>query len=85
MNKPSLPAIILRGVALYALAYGCYWGAAWLVGSPHEFRNLWAKALILPGIAAAAFYFNKTDIPTKPTKRPETKKHEETQKWKTRR
>jgi len=60
-SSPSLPVLALRGVALYLFAYACYWGAGWLVGSPHEFRNLWAKALILPGIAAAAYYFNKTN------------------------
>ena len=60
-SKSGIPILILRGLVLYALAYGLYWGAAWMVGSPHEFRNLWAKALILPGIAAAAFYFNKTN------------------------
>ena len=60
-RKASWPVLILRGVALYVLAYACYWGAAQLVGSPHEFRHLWAKALILPGIAAAAYYFNQTN------------------------
>ncbi len=60
-TSPSLLLMVLRGVGLYAVAYACYWGAAWLVGSPHEFRNLWGKALILPGIAAAAYYFNKTN------------------------
>ncbi len=60
-TSPSLPVLALRGVGLYLFAYACYWGAGWLVGSPHGFRNLWAKALILPGIAAAAYYFNKTN------------------------
>ena len=61
VNKPRVLVLVLRGVALYAFGYACYWGAAWLVGSPHDFRHLWAKALLLPGIAAAAFYFNKTN------------------------
>ena len=60
-RQPSLLLVVLRGLALYAFAYALYWGAAWMIGSPHEFRNLWAKSLILPGIAAAAFYFNKTN------------------------
>ena len=60
-TKVSVAVILLRGAGLYLFAYACYWGAAQLVGSPHEFRNLWAKALILPGIAAAAYYFNKTN------------------------
>ncbi len=60
-TSPSLPVLVLRGVALYGFAYACYWGAAYLVGSPHDFRHLWAKALILPGIAAAAYYFNTTN------------------------
>ena len=61
-RKASLPALALRGIGLYVFAYACYWGAGWLVGSPHDFRHLWAKALILPGIAAAAYYFNKTNV-----------------------
>ncbi len=59
----SVPTLIAYALALYAFAYTLYWGAAWLVGGPHEFRNLWAKALLLPAIAAAAYYFNKTNTP----------------------
>ena len=59
-RKASWPVIILRGMGLYAAGYACYWGVADALGLPHEFRNLWTKALILPGIAAAALYFNKT-------------------------
>lgn len=60
-TKPSIAVIIFRVAALYAFSYGMYWGAAWMVGSPHEFPNLWAKALIPVGVVAAAFYFNKTN------------------------
>lgn len=60
-RKPSIAIVILRGLALYAVSYGMYWGAAWMVGSPHEFSNLWAKALIPVGVVAAAFYFNQTN------------------------
>lgn len=59
--KPSVPIILLRGAALYAFSYAMYWGAAWMVGSPHEFVNLWAKALIPVAVVAAAFYFNQTN------------------------
>ena len=60
-TKPSVPIMILRGLALYAFSYGMYWGAAWMVGSPREFSNLWAKALIPVAVVAAAFYFNQTN------------------------
>lgn len=60
-TKSSLAVLALRGAALYAFAYACYWGAAYLVGSPHEFRHLWAKSLIPLGVVAAAMYFNKTN------------------------
>lgn len=60
-TKPSIAVIILRGAALYAFSYAMYWGAAWMVGSPHGFANLWAKALIPVGVVAAAFYFNQTN------------------------
>ena len=53
--------IVLRGAALYAFSYGMYWGAAWMVGSPHEFVNLWAKSLTPVGVVAAAYYFNHTN------------------------
>lgn len=59
--KPSLWVLIGRGLALYAFSYGMYWGAAWMVGSPHELRNLWAKALIPVAVLAAAYYFNQTN------------------------
>lgn len=60
-TKPSLFVIILRVVAFYAFSYGMYWGAAWLIGSPHEFANLWAKSLTPVAVVAAAFYFNQTN------------------------
>lgn len=60
-TKPIIAVIILRGVALYAFSYGMYWGAAWMVGSPREFSNLWAKALIPVAVVAAAYYFNLTN------------------------
>ena len=60
-TKLSLWALIGCGLALYAFSYGMYWGAAWMVGSPHEFRHLWAKALIPVGVLAAAYYFNPTN------------------------
>lgn len=60
-RKPSIAVIILRGAALYAFSYAMYWGAAWMVGSPREFSNLWAKALVPVGVVAAAFYFNRTN------------------------
>lgn len=59
--KPSLSIILLRGAALYAFSYALYWGAAYMVGSPREFANLWAKALTPVGVVAAAFYFNQTN------------------------
>ena len=59
-RKAGWPVIALRGVALYAVGYGCYWGVADALGLPHEFHNLWTKALILPGVAGAALYFNMT-------------------------
>lgn len=60
-RKPGIAVIILRGLALYVFSYAMYWGAAWMVGSPHEFSNLWAKALIPVGVVAAAYYFNQTN------------------------
>ncbi len=60
-TKPSIAIVILRGAALYAFSYGMYWGAAWMVGSPCEFSNLWAKALIPVAVVAAAYYFNQTN------------------------
>ena len=60
-TNPKVWVIVLRGLALYAFSYGMYWGAAWMVGSPHEFRNLWAKALIPVSVLAAAYYFNLTN------------------------
>ena len=59
--KPSALVLVLGAAALYGVAYGMYWVAAWMVDSPRDFHHLWSKALILPGIAAAAFYFNKTN------------------------
>ncbi len=59
--KPSLGIIILRGLAIYAVSYGLYWCAAYGVGSPHEFRALWGKSLTPLAVAAAAYYFNKTN------------------------
>ncbi len=61
MKIPSIVVIILRVVTLYAFSYAMYWGAAWLIGSPHEFPNLWAKALTPVAIVAAAYYFNRTN------------------------
>lgn len=60
-TNPSVAVLILRCLALYAFSYGMYWGAAWMVGSPHGFSNLWAKALIPVAVVAAAFYFNQTN------------------------
>ena len=60
-TEPTPLVLVLRGLLLYAFSLGCYWGAAWMIGSPREFSNLWAKALIPVGVAAAAFYFNKTN------------------------
>ena len=62
-TKPTLSRVIGCGLALYGFSYGLYWAAAWLIGSPSGFRDLWAKALILPGIALTAFYFNTTNRP----------------------
>lgn len=66
VNKPRSPirtrlVWILRGLALYVFSYGLYWAAAWVIGSPHEFRHLWAKSLIPLGVVLAALYFNKTN------------------------
>ena len=60
-TRPGPLVLALRGLALYAVSYGLYWGAAWGIGSPHEFRNLWAKALIPLAVVLAAMYFNKTN------------------------
>ena len=59
--KPGIAIVILRVLALYAFSYAMYWGAAYMVGSPREFSNLWAKALTPVGVVAAAFYFNQTN------------------------
>jgi uncharacterized membrane-anchored protein len=59
--KPSILVVVLRILALYAFSYALYWGAAWMIGSPHEFANLWAKALTPVAVVAAAFYFNQTN------------------------
>ena len=61
MNKPGPLILALRGLALYVVSYGLYWAAAWAIGSPHEFRNLWAKSLIPLCVVGAAMYFNKTN------------------------
>ena len=61
MKTSSIAIVILRGLALYVFSYAMYWGAAWMVGSPREFSDLWAKALIPVGVVAAAFYFNQTN------------------------
>ncbi|MGI4789883.1 MAG: hypothetical protein ACRYFS_13650 [Janthinobacterium lividum] len=60
-TKPGLLVMALRGLALYAFSYALYWSAAWEIGGPHEFRNLWAKSLIPLGVVIAALYFNKTN------------------------
>jgi hypothetical protein len=59
--KTSLLIIVLRGAAVYAVSYGLYWWAASMIGSPQDFRSLWAKALTPLGVMAAAYYFNRTD------------------------
>lgn len=59
--KFGIWGLFLCGLALYLFSYGLYWGAAWMVGSPHELRNLWAKALIPVAVLAAAYYFNQTN------------------------
>ena len=59
--EPSLLILTLRGLALYGFSYSLYWAAAWVIGSPHEFRNLWAKSLLPLGVVLAAMYFNKTN------------------------
>ena len=60
-TKPSVFVRVGRGLALYTVSYGLYWAAAYGIGSPHEFRNLWAKSLIPLGVVLAAYYFNKTN------------------------
>jgi hypothetical protein len=60
-TKPSVFTMAWRGLALYAVSYGLYWAAAWGIGSPHEFRNLWAKSLIPLAVVLAAMYLDKTN------------------------
>ncbi len=60
-RSPRLPVMIGCALALYAFSYALYWGAAWMVGSPHGFVNLWAKALLPVAVLGAAYYFNQTN------------------------
>jgi hypothetical protein len=61
VNKPTLLVIVLRGVLLYAASYGLYWGASFMVGSPHDFRSLWGKAALPMIVYLVVVYFNWTN------------------------